>query len=300
MLKIHVLAYDTNDLPLDVESLPMSDPLVSAVITTKNRSGMLPRALASVRNQSYPNIEIVVVDDGSTDMTPQVIEDFEYENGFIHLRNEESKGACRARNQGIEASSGIFIAGLDDDDEWHPNRIEFLLKAYSDDFACITSDVRLVYPKRTVKWSKEKVITFNDLLYSNRVGNQVLVKKERLTAVGGFDENLEAAQDYDLWLRLSEAYGPIKNINKPLQSIYLDHEAEQITNPKSQLAGYLNFYKKHKSKMNRTQKIYQLFHIRRAQGKVNTLMEIFGWVPPSYWLKEAKRYLAEGFLKAGS
>lgn len=259
---------------------------------------MLPRALASVRNQSYPNIEIVVVDDGSTDETPEALNNFESENPFIHLRNEQSLGACRARNQGIKASSGIYIAGLDDDDEWHPDRIEFLLKAYSDEFACVTSDVRLVYPKRTVRWSKEKIIIFNDLLYSNRVGNQVLVKKERVVEVGGFDERLEAAQDYDLWLRLSEAYGPIKNVNKPLQSIYLDHDAGQITNPKSQLAGYLRFYKKHKHKMNLTQRKYQLFHIRRAQGKVDSLFEIFSWVPPSYWLKESKRYLTEGFLKA--
>lgn len=259
---------------------------------------MLPRALASVRNQSYPNIEIVVVDDGSTDTTPEILESFEFENTFIHLRNEQSQGACRARNQGIEASSGIFVAGLDDDDEWHPHRIEFLMKAYSDEFACVTSDVRLIYPKRTVQWNKEKIITFNDLLYSNRVGNQVLVKKQRLDEVGGFDESLEAAQDYDLWLRLSEKYGPIKNVNKPLQSIYLNHDADQITNPKSQLSGYLRFYKKHKHKMNRTQRKYQLFHIRRAQGKVDSFFELFSWAPPSYWLKESKRYLAEGFLKA--
>lgn len=278
----------------------MTDPLVSAIITTKNRAGMLSRALASVRSQTYANIELVIVDDGSTDITPRVIGEFEFGNHFIHLRNETSQGACRARNQGIEASSGSFVAGLDDDDEWHPHRIESLLTAYSDQFACITSDVRLVYPKRTVLWKKEKVITFNDLLYSNRVGNQVLVKKERLQQVGGFDENLEAAQDYDLWLRLAETYGPIKNVNKPLQTVHLDHEAEQITNPKSQLAGYLEFYKKHKTKMNLTQKKYQLFHIRRAQGKVRSFLDIFSWVPPSYWLKEIKRYLASGYFKSGS
>ncbi|NGP78025.1 glycosyltransferase [Balneolaceae bacterium YR4-1] len=296
-LKIHDLIYDTNVIHPRDEPLHMTDPLVSAIITTKNRSGMLPRALVSVRNQSYPNIEIVIVDDGSTDLTPKVIEDFEYENRLIHLRNEESLGACRARNQGIAASSGTFIAGLDDDDEWHPDRIKFLVDAYSDEFACITSDVRLAYPKRTVQWSKEKVITFNDLLYSNQVGNQVLVKKERLEKIGGFDENLEAAQDYDLWLRLAETFGPIKNVNKPLQTIHLDHEAEQITNPKSQLAGYLEFYKKHKAKMNLTQRKYQLFQIRRAQGKVTSFWEIFRWVPHSFWLNEAKRYLAKGFLK---
>ena len=258
---------------------------------------MLARALASVRSQSYANMEIVVVDDGSSDETRKVLDEFTYENSFVSIRNEESQGACKARNQGIEAAQGSYIAGLDDDDEWHPNRIEFLMQSYSDDFACITSDVRLVYPKRTVQWKKERVITFNGLLYSNQVGNQVLVEKERLLQVKGFDQKLEAAQDYDLWLRLSEVFGPIKNVQKPLQTVYLDHGSEQITNPRTQLAGYLTFYQKHKSKMNLAQRKYQLFHIRRAQGKVDSLLEIFSWVPPSFWLKEMKRQLAKRFLK---
>lgn len=274
----------------------MTQPLVTAVITTKNRSHMLARALASVRNQSYANIEIVVVDDGSTDKTPEVLENFSYENSFVHIRNDTSLGACKARNQGIEAAKGSFVAGLDDDDEWHVERIELLMQAYSDKFACITSDVQLVYPKRKVRWTKERVITFNDLLYSNQVGNQVLVKRKRLLKVEGFDEDLVAAQDYDLWLRLSEVFGPIRNLKKPLQLVYLDHDSEQITKPKTQLAGYLGFYKKHKSKMNRAQRKYQLYHIRRAQGKVGSFLEIFSWVPPSFWLKELKRKLAKGFL----
>jgi glycosyltransferase involved in cell wall biosynthesis len=257
---------------------------------------MLARALASVRNQSYDNIEIVVVDDGSTDQTTELLEGFSYENSFVHIRNDTSLGACRARNQGIEAAKGIFIAGLDDDDEWHANRIEFLMQAYSDEFACITSDVKLIYPKRTIRWTKERIVTFNDLLYSNQVGNQVLVKKERLQELDGFDESLVAAQDYDLWLRLSETFGAIRNVKKPLQFIYLDHDSEQITKPKTQLAGYLSFYKKHKSKMNRAQRKYQLYHIRRAQGKVGSFLEIFSWVPPSFWLKELKRQLAKGLL----
>lgn len=258
---------------------------------------MLARALASVRSQSYPNVEIVVVDDGSSDDTRRVLDEFNYENSFVCIRNEESLGACRARNQGIEAAKGSYVAGLDDDDEWHPDRTEFLMQAYSNDYACITSDVRLVYPKRTVRWKKERVITFNDLLYSNQVGNQVLVNKERLLQIGGFDENLKAAQDYDLWLRLSEVFGPIKNVQKPLQTIYLNHGSEQITNPKTQLEGYLTFYNKHKSKMNLAQRKYQLFHIRRAQSKVDSLVEIFSWVPPSFWYKELKRQLAKVFLK---
>lgn len=274
----------------------MDEPLVSAVITTKNRAGLLPRALESVQRQRYPNVELVVVDDGSTDDTPQVLKEFASEHPIVQIRNDISQGACRARNQGIEAASGAFIAGLDDDDEWHPERIALLLDAYRDDFACVCSDVKLVYPKRIVSWKKEKLISYNDLLYSNQVGNQVLVKKERLQAVGGFDESLVAAQDYDLWLRLCKTYGPIRNVNKPLQKVYFQHGAEQITQTQTQLAGYLHFYQKHKAEMNFAQRRYQLFNIRRVQGKVLSLGEIFRWVPSSYWMKEIRRYLAARLL----
>lgn len=274
----------------------MDEPLVSAVITTKNRADLLPRALESVHRQSYSNIEIIVVDDGSTDDTAEVLKEFAAKHAIIQIHNETSQGACRARNQGIEAASGEFIAGLDDDDQWHPRRVELLLEAYRDDFSCVASDVELVYPNRTVTWKKEKLITYNDLLYSNQVGNQVLVKKERLQAVGGFDESLAAAQDYDLWLRLSNAFGPVRNVNKPLQKIYMQHGSGQISNTKTQLNGYLSFYEKHKAEMNFAQQRYQLFNIRRVQGKVASFSEIFSWVPPSFWMKEIKRHLAARLL----
>lgn len=274
----------------------MDEPLVSAVITTKNRADLLPRALESVHRQSYSNIEIVVVDDGSTDDTAEVLKEFASKYAIIQVHNETSRGACRARNQGIEAASGEFIAGLDDDDQWHPKRVKLLLEAYRDDFSCVTSDVELVYPNRTITWKKEKLVTYNDLLYSNQVGNQVLVKKERLQAVGGFDESLAAAQDYDLWLRLSKAFGPVRNINKLLQKIYMQHGSGQISNTKTQLDGYLSFYEKHKAEMNFAQRRYQLFNIRRVQGKVTSFGEIFSWVPSSFWMKEIKRHLAARLL----
>lgn len=275
-----------------------SQPLVSAIITTKNRSDLLPRAIKSVLNQTYQNIEIIVVDDGSTDQTPSIIAQYQKKHSIVLIRNEKSVGACRARNQGIERAQGEFLAGLDDDDEWHPDRISLLLKNYDDSFACITSNDRMITSNRSVIWHKKAKVTMDDLLYSNSVGNQVLVKKKRILDVGGFDESLRAAQDYDLWIRLCEQFGPIKVVQKPLQNIYSEKSADRITNPKSQLHGYLSVYKKHKSKMSRGQRRYHLYNIRLAQGKITSLPELIRWVPQKRLLKEIKRWIADRYLSA--
>ncbi len=280
------------------ESTMNSKPLVSAIITTKNRADLLPRAIESVLKQTYQNLEIIVVDDGSSDQTPAVIAEYQKENVIILIRNEKSVGACRARNQGIERAQGEFVAGLDDDDQWHPERISILLQSYDDSFACITSNDRRITSNRSVIWRKKKQITLDDLLYSNSVGNQVLAKKQRILDVGGFDESLRAAQDYDLWIRLCEKFGPIKVVQKPLQNIYNETSADRISNPKSQLHGYLSVYKKHKSKMSRDQRRYHLYNIRLAQGKISSIPELIGWVPKKRLLKEIKRWVADRYLSA--
>lgn len=273
-----------------------SSPLVTAVIPTKNRADILSRAIDSVLNQSYKNIELIVVDDGSEDHTSDVIKQYQEKHRLVYLRNERSLGACRSRNSGIEKAKGEFIAGLDDDDEWHIDRISILLHYYDDSFACITSNDRMISSGKSVVWHKKAVITFDDLLYSNSVGNQVLARRERLIEVGGFDESLVAAQDYDLWIRLCEKYGPVKNVKTPLQNIYQDAQKERISNPQTQLKGYLSVYKKHKSKMNRDQKKYQLYNIRLAQGKISSVFEFIKWVPQKRLWKEMKRWVVNQTL----
>lgn len=273
------------------------NPLISAIIPTKNRAELLRRALNSVVAQSYAPVEIVVIDDGSTDHTAEVIDAFSEKHSVTYLKNETSLGAPAARNRGIEAAKGEFIAGLDDDDEWHPERLYRLMAAYDDSFSCITSDIKMQYTRRSVVWHKKAIINLNELLYSNQVGNQVLVKRGRLLEVGGFDEQLAAAQDYDLWIRLCEAFGPVKNVQQPLQIVHAGHENDRITHPATQLKGYLAFYKKHRSKMNRSQRKYQLYNIRRAQGKHSGFADMLGWVPPGRYLKESKRWIVDRFFK---
>lgn len=272
-------------------------PLVSAIVTTHNRPALLPRALDSVAVQSYPHIELVVVDDGSEEDVTPVVEGYREAVPVRLLRNRKPEGACRARNRGIEAAAGAFVAGLDDDDAWSEGRIEKLMEAYSDKYAFVTSDVRMVYEKRAPVWQKPAEISLDDLLYSNYVGNQGLIRKERLLAVGGFDETLEAAQDYDLWIRLAEQFGPVKNVREPLQDIHMEHAGRRISNPRDQLRGYLKFYQKHKPKMSRSQRKYQLYNIRKATGKVTGLADLIGWVPPHRCWKEIKSLIAGEMLE---
>lgn len=271
-------------------------PLVSAVIPTHNRAVMLRRALESVAVQSYQPLEVIVVDDGSSDDTKEVVDSFNDKLQLCYIKNEKSLGAPAARNIGVETAKGVFIAGLDDDDEWHPERITRLMAAWDDAFSCITSDVRFCYKKGTARWHKKEVIDLETLLFSNQVGNQILTTKERLLAAGGFDEELSAAQDYDLWIRLCRQFGPIKNVQQALQTVHVEHDVGRISNPAAQLDGYLAFYKKHKAQMSTEQRKYQLYNIRRAQGKSNGVSDILGWVPPSRYTKEIKRWAAELFL----
>lgn len=265
-----------------------SKPLVSAIITTHNRADLLPRALDSVIVQSYENIEIIVVDDGSTDGTEEVVRRYQQDVTLNYIRLKKSVGACKARNKGIETASGEFVAGLDDDDKWHKDRIKELVAAYNDNYAAVTSDTVMVYKDGQARWKKKKHIDLDTLLYTNQVGNQVLVRRDRMMSVGGFDPQLEAAQDYDLWIRLSQKFGPIRNVQKLLQTIYMDHEENRITS-RSSFKGYFQFYKKHKQKFNRGQRKYQLYKIRRAQGKPESINEFISCVPVFRYWKEVKR-----------
>lgn len=272
-----------------------SSPLVSAVITTHNRADLLPRALNSVTGQTYETVEIVIVDDGSRDNTADVVQEYRNRRNLKYIRLKDSVGAPRARNIGIKEASGEFIAGLDDDDAWHKDRIRLMIEAYNDDLAGVTSDVKMVMPNGEVVWKKKKNINLETLLYTNQVGNQILTRRDRLLNVGGFDPELTAAQDYDLWIRLCERYGDFRNVQQPLQTVYLDHQEGRITD--KSFDGYFEFYKKHKSRFNKSQRKYQLYNIRRAEGKPVQLWEFISMIPVFRYFDEIKKLVLDKFWR---
>ena len=241
--------------------------LVSVVIPTHNRADFVKQAIESVLNQSYGKIQIIVVDDGSTDNTGSALKVL-FKQGIIqYIKHESSQGASAARNTGIWAAKGRFIAGLDDDDMFTPQRIEELIKAYDPRYAFVYSNSYIVRRGKKILRKYASRITFKKILYRNYVGNQIFIERQRLIELDGFDTTLPARQDHDMWARLIERFGPPLLVQKPLMIEVQSHEDRISSVPEKVLNGAKLFYKKHGSKMDRsTQKFYR-YYIARLERK---------------------------------
>lgn len=186
--------------------------LISVVIPTHNRVDLLGRAIKSVQNQTYKNIEIIIVSDGSTDNTKDFVDEKKKkDNRISYFEYFPAKGANVARNLGIEKSHGDYIAFLDDDDEWLPTKLEKQLSVFLSD-----SSIGLVYTGNNNIYVNEKITYIyepckngdlsSDILRRNYIGStsSVILKREVLEESGLFDDKLPARQDYDLWIRICQ------------------------------------------------------------------------------------------------
>lgn len=189
----------------------MTNPLVSCVIPTHNRVDLLPRALESVLNQTYANIEVIVVSDGSTDNTNEIMNLYcESDKRIKFINYFPARGGNIARNTGIEKSNGEYIAFLDDDDEWMPDKIEKQIRMMKDkNVGLVYTGVRIIYVNEDVAYSfmgKEEGNLSEKIMLDNCIGttSTVMIRKALLNSVGMFDVNLRALQDYDLWIRLCQ------------------------------------------------------------------------------------------------
>lgn len=252
----------------------------------------MKNAIRSVEAQSYRDFELIVVDDGSSDGSTEYLRTYSPPFEYRYFLNKTSLGAPKSRNTAIHNANGEFITGLDDDDEFYPNRLQEFVLAWKPEFAALGAEDVLIADTKSVRWRKPGLVYINDLLSRNLVGNQVFTRTAYLQQVGGFDENLSSAQDYDLWIRLSELYGPIHIIQKPLQKIGFSSTLNRISNDKNRAWGYLACYQKHKQKMSREQRKYHLYLVKRSLSKQNSWLSIFGWVPMKFWVKECtKRFM---------
>ena len=186
--------------------------MVSVVIPTHNRSDLLPRAIKSVQAQTYEDLEIIVVSDGSTDDTSSIVNEIMVEDSRVKfVEYHPAQGGNVARNKGIEAATGEVVAFLDDDDEWLPEKIQKQLSVMNSDIeiGLVYTGVHIIYVNENVEYnSKSKV--FGDLsqkiLLDNYIGttSTVMAKKSVLMEAGLFDVKLKALQDFDLWIRICQ------------------------------------------------------------------------------------------------
>jgi glycosyltransferase involved in cell wall biosynthesis len=235
-----------------------TQPKVSVYIPTKNRPEMLERAINSVLEQTYKNIEILVSDDGSTDNTPELMYGLiKRHKNIVYLRSEESKGACHARNQAILAAKGDFVTGLDDDDRFLPNRIEVFVNSYRQEDAFLCSlkydyDGRKLIPNHHY----QRKIGFESMARRNCVGNQIFVSRKLLIDKSIlFDERFPAWQDYDFFTNIISQVGSARRVYYRTYIQHTDHEKNRITNPKRILKGYLLFKNKYADKLNTSQRV---------------------------------------------
>ncbi len=212
---------------------------VSVIIPTYRRPTFLHRAIASVLNQTFQHFELIIVDDASHDNTHNVVSSF-YDPRIRYINHESNKGAAAARNTGIINAQSEYLAFLDDDDEWLPEKLRLQIALLDNS----PSKVGGIYTGHIVvdetsgnvlrqRTPNNRGNLSNILLSHNCLGStsSMLLRKECFDTVGLFDESLPSFQDYDLWIRISRSF-EFDYINKPLYKYHL-HNNKIWTNPES-------------------------------------------------------------------
>jgi len=193
---------------------------VSVVIASRNYGRFLAGAVRSVLAQTFADLEVLVIDDGSTDDTPEVIRPFLADARVRYLRTD-GLGQPRAKNLGILQANAPFIAFLDGDDEWLPTKLECQLPLFADPAVSVVYSPRALMDTAgadlpTPAWQPARGFIYDVLLVQNPVCfSSVVVRKSVFEAVGMFDPNLPLAIDYDLWLRVARHFA-FDYVDEPL------------------------------------------------------------------------------------
>ncbi len=195
------------------------NPEVSVILPTYNRGWILKEAIDSVLAQEFKDFELIVVDDGSTDNTGEILDS--YEQGLIVVR-QSNKGVSAARNRGIDAAEGRLVAFLDSDDLWLPRKLSSQVDFFNTNPAAVINQTEEIWVRNGVRVNpKTRHHKFSGMIFKRSLAlclvipSAVMMKRSLFDEVGVFDEKLPACEDYDLWLRISCRY-PVHLIETPL------------------------------------------------------------------------------------
>lgn len=193
--------------------------LVSVIIPTYNRGWIIKDAIESVMAQEFKDFELIVVDDGSTDHTYEILNSYQTK---IRILRQNNQGVSAARNRGIEAASGRLITFLDSDDIWLPKKLSYQVEFFNSTPDALICQTEEIWIKNNVRMNpKKRHKKLSGMIFEPSLAlclvspSAVMIRRPLFDEVGIFDESLPACEDYDLWLRISHKY-PVYLIDTPL------------------------------------------------------------------------------------
>ena len=194
-------------------------PEVSVILPTCNRGWILKEAIDSVLAQDFRDFELIVVDDGSTDNTPQILDSYHQD---LMVVRQPNRGVSAARNRGIAAAGGGLIAFLDSDDLWLPRKLSSQVVFFNSNPEAVINQTEEIWIRNGVRVNpKTRHLKPSGMIFEPSLAlclvspSAVMMKRSLFDEVGLFDEDLPACEDYDLWLRISWRY-PVHLIETPL------------------------------------------------------------------------------------
>ena len=224
--------------------------LVSVVVPIYNRGKIVGKTIDSILCQSYSDVEIIAVNDGSNDGTLTVLNEYSKRHPErIIVINQSNAGQVRAKNKGIAASRGEFIAFLDSDDFWEKEKLSLQMPLFIGKVGLVYSGINEVDTegrilKTVLPESGMRGDIFRSLLIKNRMtGGTVVVKRKVLNNIGFFDESFRAAENWDLWIRISSKH-EVDYVDKPLVN-YLKHSGNMSQDNRRMVEGMRSVLKKH-------------------------------------------------------
>jgi glycosyltransferase involved in cell wall biosynthesis len=254
---------------------------VDVIIPTYNRSEFLRSAIQSILDQTYQDFRIIVVDDASTEAVYDVVKRFS-DKRIAYLRHQTNTGEAGARNTGVKNSKAEYIAFLDDDDEWLPDKLRLqvalLDKSSSKVGGIYTGFYAVDKPTGKIlgrRVPKRRGYIHDDMIVENAVGTSstVLLRRECFERVGLFDQDIAWGLDYDMWIRISEGF-EFEFIKDPLVKYHV-HRDQISNNLQMRILGIEALLNKYRKKFVLNKKAFSAhyYSLGRVCQKNNNLLK---------------------------
>ena len=242
-------------------------PKVSVIIATYNRVELLSSSIKSVLNQTFEDFELIISDDSSTDNTKEYVEGLT-DKRIIYINNETNRGVSATRNNALKSSTGNYIAFLDDDDEWLPEKLSLQIdkieKSPSKVGAVYTGVMYFDMELGEVSYVSRPCCEGNildDILPENILAtSSLLLRKSCFEKVGLFDETISYAEDFDMWIRIAKYYN-FSYVDKPLVRYGL-HNSKITHDYKAVISGLQSILEKHNDLYSKNKIAYSKYQLK--------------------------------------